>query len=160
MNRRLTTWTLVAVAALGLTACSAPAEKSPEPATTSAAPAETTPAAEPTTEQTVAEACTAMAGPLQKASATMAELAQAGTDPQSAVDSWTALVDAYQELTDTVTNSEVKAAATTATTDLTAVRDALSKIYLDGDTGAMGDLTTATSDMQKSLTSLTTLCAG
>ena len=101
-----------------------------------------------------------MAGPLQEASTTMGNLAQASSDPQAAVDSWTALVDAYQKVADTVTNAEVKAAATTATTDLTAVRDALSKIYVDGDTGALGDLTTATTNMQTSLTALNKLCAG
>ncbi|GAA2005650.1 hypothetical protein [Microbacterium ulmi] len=157
MKLRIAAWTLAAVAVLGLTACSAGPESTGETpaASAPAAPAETT-----ASEQTVAEACVSMAGPLEEASTTLAKLADAAADPQAAVDAWTALVDAYQEVADTVTNAEVKAAATTAKDDLAAVRDAIAKIYVDGDTAALSDLTTATTDMQTSLTALSTLCAG
>ena len=158
MNRRIAALTIAAVSLLGLTACSSTSggTSGETSAPSSSAPTETAAAS----EQTVAEACVSMAGPLQEASTTMGNLAQASSDPQAAVDSWTALVDAYQKVADTVTNADVMAAATTATTDLTAVRDALSKIYVDGDTGALGDLTTATTNMQTSLTALNKLCAG
>lgn len=158
MNRRLAALAIAATALLGMTACSATSNASENASAPSATSAPSKTAT--TSEQTVAEACVSMAGPLQEASTTMSSLATAGSDPQAAVGSWTALVDAYQKVADTVTNIDVKAAAATATTDLTAVRDALSKIYVDGDMGAMGDLTTASGDMQTSLTALTTLCAG
>ncbi len=158
MNRRFAALAIVATALLGLTACSSTAA---EPAASPAASASSMPSeTAAASEQTVAEACVSMAGPLQEASTTMSALATASTDPQAAVDAWTALVDAYQKVADSVTNGEVKAATATVTTDLTAVRDALSKIYLNGDTGAMTDLTTASGNMQTSLTALTKLCAG
>lgn len=161
MNRRMIALALAGVALLGLTACSGGTASNADKAPATSAPAtESAAAQKPAADQTVAEACVSMAGPMQKASTTMAGLAEASSNPQSAVDAWTALVDAYQEVADTVTNADVKAATIAATTDLTVVRDAIKKVYVDGDTAAIAEMTTASTNMQTSLTALTTLCAG
>ena len=158
MNRRLAVLMITGAAVFGLTACAGGSgDDSPAAPSSSAAaeqPAETT-----TSEQSVAEACLSMAGPLQDAATTMSGLADAGSDPQSAVDAWTALVDAYQSVSASVTNEEVKGASVTVHEDTAAVRDAIAKIYVDGDTAAVEELVTATTDMQASLTALTELCA-
>ena len=100
-----------------------------------------------------------VAGPLAEASTAMAKIASVDkADAQSAVKTWTTLVDAFRKVADSVSNQEVKAAATTLHKDLAAVRDALKKIYLDGDMTAMSDLTTASTDMQTSYTALNKLC--
>lgn len=156
MNRRIVALTIAAVVALGLTACSGGSDDAPssEPAATSA------PAEDTSTEQTVADACVSMAGPLQEEATTISEVANAASDPQSAVDAWTANVDAFRTVSESVTNPEVKAAATAVYEDTAAMSDAIAKIYVDGDTGAVTELTTATTDMQTSYIALNTLCAG
>lgn len=156
MKRQLTAWVIVAVAALGLTACSS----TPTPAATTPASETTAGPTETGDGQTVAAACVELTEPLQKASETLSKVAEAPTDPQGAVDAWTALVDAYQEFTDSVGNDEVKSAAAHVTEDLRAVRDALSKVYVDGDTGALGEFTDAVTEMGGSLTELSQLCIG
>ena len=85
MNRRIAALTIAAVSLLGLTACSSTSggTSGETSAPSSSAPTETAAAS----EQTVAEACVSMAGPLQEASTTMGNLAQASSDPQAAVDS-------------------------------------------------------------------------
>ncbi|NLA37696.1 MAG: hypothetical protein GX868_18690, partial [Actinobacteria bacterium] len=88
---------LVAAAfvAFTLSACSGgstPAETAPAPVEESA------PAAE-TSEQTVQEACLAMAGPMAEASTAMAESAQASvSDPQTAVNVWTDLANGFETI--------------------------------------------------------------
>ena len=156
MNRRIAALTIAAVSLLGLTACSSTSggTSGETSAPSSSAPTETAAAS----EQTVAEACVSMAGPLQEASTTMGNLAQASSDPQAAVDSWTALVDAYQKVADTVTNAEVKAAATAVRDDLATLRDAMQKVYVDLDMAAMSEFTDATAEWQASQTELQALC--
>ncbi|HET8928854.1 MAG TPA: hypothetical protein VFN24_13625 [Microbacterium sp.] len=160
MNRRILTWTFVAVAALTLAGCSAGSStgSTTDPVASASQPAQ--PAETAATDQSVSDACLTMAGPLQEASNAMAKLADVATDPQSAVDAWTALVDAYQAVSDTVANPEVKAAAAAAKDDLGAVRDAIAKVFIDKDAAAVTELTTATTDMQTSLTALNELCVG
>lgn len=161
MNRRIAAWTIAAVAVLGLTACSGGSADAPDDEPAASAPSSATETEDTSAgEQSVSEACLSLAEPMQAAATTMSELSTASSDPQSAVDAWTALVDAYKSGADSITNAEVNAAVTTVYEDTSAVRDALSKIYVDGDTGAMAELTTATTDMQTSSTALTSLCAG
>jgi len=157
MNRRIAALAIAVTAVLGLTACSSGSD-APNEEPAASAPA-TAPEEPTSSEQSVAEACLELAGPMQEASTTMAGLADAASDPQAAVDAWTALVEAYEDFAASLTNAEVKAAAADVARDTGAVRDVIAVIYVDGDTGAIAELTTATTDMQESLTALTTLCA-
>ncbi|MBB1516010.1 hypothetical protein H5398_08525 [Tessaracoccus sp. MC1679] len=160
---------MVALTSLSLTACSGSTaatipQTTPVPAATTssaAAAASTNPANDAAAEQSIANACLSMAGPITDASAAMAEIAAVSTDdPQSAVDAWTTLVDLYGSVARTVTNLEVKEAATAVQQDLTTLRDAMHKIYVDGDMSVMGEFTTATTAWQASQTALNELCAG
>lgn len=100
-----------------------------------------------------------MSSPLAEASLAMAESAQAGTsDPQTAVDVWTDLANGFEAIADEVQNAEVKAAATTAHEDIAAVRDAMQKVYVENDMGAMDEYTAATEEMNESYTALMELC--
>ncbi|MFT3877713.1 MAG: hypothetical protein QM708_15025 [Propioniciclava sp.] len=169
MKRVLTTCAVAAVAALGLSACSGAPGASTTPSTPAAPAASATPTPANTTSapaqtssgtQSVQAACLSLAGPLTDANTEMSKLASVSSnDPQSAVDSWTALVNAFASFKDTVSNPEVKDAATSAHKDLAAVRDAMKKVYVDKDMAAMGDYTTATNNMQTSYTALMTLCS-
>jgi hypothetical protein len=102
-----------------------------------------------------------MAGPIAEASEKMSEIASiATTDPQSAVDTWSALVEAYESVAGTVTNAEVKAAASAVRDDLASLRDAMQKVYVELDMSAMSEFTDATAEWQDSQTNLQTICAG
>lgn len=101
-----------------------------------------------------------MTGPMSEASEAISKLASGASDPQKAVDTWDALVKAYQKVEESVSNAEVKAAVAAVTKDVTAVRDAIKKVYIDKDTTAMTDFTKATQSMSTSLAALTKLCAG
>lgn len=148
---------LVAAAfvAFTLSACSgssAPAETAPAPVEEAASETETS-------EQTVQEACLAMAGPMAEASTAMAESAQASvSDPQTAVNVWTDLANGFETIAADAQNAEVKTAATAAHADIAAVRDAMQKVFVDQDMGAMGEYTTATENMNTSYTALLELC--
>lgn len=166
MNRRIAGATTV-ILLLGMTACSGspsePATSAPEaaaPTTTAAAPT-SAPAETADSEQSVIQACSELTGPMAEASSAMSQIANAGTsDPQAAVDSWTVLANAFGEFGDSVSNAEVKTVATDLHEDITAVRDAMQKVYVEGDMGAMSEFTTATTEFQTSYTQLTELCAG
>lgn len=159
-NRRLIGLVAAVAVAFSLTGCSGdsvPAETTS--AAVAAAPAETTAPAAEESSQTVQEACLAMSGPLAEASLAMAESAQAGTsDPQTAVDVWTDLASGFETIADEVQNAEVKAAATLAHADIASVRDAMKKVYVDNDMGAMDEYTAATESMNESYTALLEFC--
>ena len=172
MNRRIAACAIAAATILGLTACGGGSDSSSDSSTTSApttppaaatsapaAPAATTPAEEPATGQTVSEACIAMSGPVAEAGGKMVELAQAPTDAQNAVDSWTALVDAFGEISGSVTNEEVAAAATTVYEDTTRFRDSLQKVYVEGDMTLMDEYIESSQDWSASYTALMELCS-
>lgn len=180
MNRSLVSPVVAVLAALALAACSGtPADTtdatSSDAPTTVAAPVDTTvdaapssqPAPAPATsseaavgaEQSVAQACLSMAGPISEAAEKMSEIASVvTTDPQSAVDTWSALVEAYESVAGTVTNAEVKAAASSVRDDLATLRDAMQKVYVDLDMAAMSEFTDATAEWQASQTELQALC--
>ncbi len=164
MNRRFAACAISTIALVSLAACSgSPSTTTAPPApptTTQAAPVTTAPTEKPA-DQSLASACLAMAGPMADASAAIADAASAATssNPQSAVDAWTALVDAFGEIKDSATNAELKDAVTLAHKDLASVRDLLKKLYVDKDLSAMSDYTKATADMQASYTALMKLCS-
>lgn len=96
---------------------------------------------------------------MSEASAAIAEAAQASaTDPQTAVDAWTGLATGFETIVANAQNAEVKAAATAAHADIAAVRDSIQKVFVGKDMGAMGEFTTATSNMNKSFAALMKLC--
>lgn len=164
MNRQIAVWTIALVAVLGLTACSAAPSNDANDATSSSG-SSSTPADEGSndaagTEQSVADACLGLAAPMQEAASALGGLAGAADTPQAAVDAWTGLVNAFGEAAGSASNPDVKSALTTLHADVEAMRNAVSKIYVDGDMAAAGDLATATGSFQTSYTALTTLCAG
>lgn len=167
MNRRIAAWVVAAVTMLSLAACSGGSDAPEEPTggVTSAAPEPTTEEpAEPTEEaggeQSVALACASMAGPIGEAGERMAELAEVESgDPQTVVDTWTALVDAFDSISGTVTNAEVLAAASAVHEDITTLRDAMQTVYVDEDLSAMSDYVAAATSWQESYSALMTLCS-
>lgn len=162
MPRHLAAWTTAVVAVVGLTACSSAASSTSPPAVTSPTTAvATAPTSDEGSGQSVAAACASMSGPLADASAAMSKIASAGaSSPQTAVDTWTELVKAFDSVANTVSNPEVKKAATAVRKDVTAVRDQMKKLYVDKDTSAMSKYTEASKDMQASYSALLKLCAG
>lgn len=157
MIRQVISGTIGLVAMFGLTACASGQPGTTAP--TSPAPATSAPAATET-EQTVRAACMELAEPISEANQKLAEIMSLDTsNPQNAVDAWSTLVDAFAEFQDSVSNPEVKAAATAVHADVAAVRDALEKVYIQEDLSAMNEFTQATTNMQTSYTALTTLCA-
>jgi len=168
MNSRIAACAVAAITMLGLTACSAgPSVTTATPAPSTAAAAEPTAAApsalaeEPGTDQAVTEACLGLAAPMVEASVAMQKIATIGSDdPQSAVDSWTALVNAFQKFAKSAANPKVKAAATRVYKDIRALRDAMQKLYVEEDLTAMTDFTKANTAFQTSYTALNKLCAG
>lgn len=144
------------VVALSLSACSgtsAPAE------TAAAAPTKSSAPVQGSSEQTVQDACMAMAGPIAEASTAISEAAQASAaDPQTAVDAWTGLANGFETIVNNAQNADVKVAATAAHTDIAAVRDAIQKVFVGKDMGAMSEFTAAITNMNKSYTALMKLC--
>ena len=166
MKARNVACIIAAVSLAGLTACSGEsandADSTPVAVATSSSPEHPTPVAESVTteadEQTIEEACLDMAGPMADASAKMSDLAQEPTDPQNAVDSWTALTDSFGEISAKVTNAEMVEASTAVYDDLSALRDEMQKVYVDGDTSAMSEYLTATQNWSTSYQTLLDLC--
>ena len=175
MNRRIAAIAIAALSLTGLAACSGgddstsgtsntttPAQTPKEAAPTEPAPEPTTPApAENPAEkdtQDISAACIDMAAPMAEASGKMLEIYNEPIDAQATVDSYTALVDAFADISSSVTNAEIKAAATTVYEDVTSFRDSLQKVYVEGDYSAMGEYTRAAQDFSASYSALLQLC--
>lgn len=168
MHHRIAALTLVAVAVLGLTACSDTSSTSQDGSANtgvSSSAEETTAAADDTdSEQSLADACLGSGEKLAEASGQLAEASAAAaqadsSDPQSTIDAFTATVEALGALADTTVNPEAKGAYVAVHDDFEALRDALSAVLVDKDYGAAADVATAASDAQESITALQTLCA-
>jgi len=157
MNRRIAAWTIAAVAVLGLTACSgtpaAEGDKSDEAG-------DSAPVEETNTDQSVEEACGIVLPKLQEASSAAGEIDTTGaTDPQTTVDQFSTVVDAFGEAADSVSNTEVKEATTAVHENFVALGDVLSAVLIDQDLEAASDITTITSDVTTSATALQELCS-
>jgi len=157
MNRRIAAFAIATVAVLGLTACSgSPAAEDDQSADT----AESAPAEETNTDQSVEEACGIVLPKLQEASSAAGEIDTTGaTDPQTTVDQFNTVVDAFGEAADSVSNAEVKEATSAVHQDFVALGDVLSKVLIDQDLDAASDMGTITSDMTASATALQELCS-
>lgn len=155
MRLRITTAMTALAALVGLAGCSMSTTNASAPATTAPASAP----ADNGSSQSVTSACTELSGPMAQASEALQKVAtEAATDPTKVVAVFDELVKAYQSAADKVTNAEVKKAMSDVVNDVTAVRDATKKVYVDKDMSAMAAMSTATQKMQTSLTALTTLC--
>lgn len=161
-NRKFGIWVVAVATALSLTACSGgnaePAAEQP----TQVAPAPAPEAAatdESEVDAATVQACLDMSGPFADAASKMLEAADGSADPQEVVDAYTALADALGEIAASSSSPEVEAAAAAAQVDMTAVRDALQKVYVENDMSALGDLTAATTAMQESYQALLGLCS-
>lgn len=162
MKHTLTTLAVATAVVFGLTACSgseAPVEA--EVSTETAAPIEeVAPSETGGLDQGTVQACLDMAGPMQEANIAMLEkLGDGKTPPQEVVDMYSDLANAIGKIADTTSTPEVKAAASAAHTDFTALRDAMQKVYVEGDMSSMGEYATAASAVQESYTALLELCS-
>jgi hypothetical protein len=157
MNRRIAAWTIAAVAVLGLTACSgSPAAEDD----TSNGAGDSAPAEETNTDQSVEDACGIVLPKLQEANAAASEIDTTGaTDPQTTVDQFSTVVDAFGEAADSVDNADVKAATSAVHEDFAALGDLLSAVLIDQDVAAAEGMTTITSDLTESATALQELCS-
>lgn len=158
MIRKITALALATAAVFGLSACSGnAAPEKQEPVAETPAPAE-----EGTSELDAAtvQACLDLAAPFAEASSAMLQIASDGKiPPQEAVDMWTALVDALGRVADSTSDQEVKDAAAAAHADFAALRDAMQKVYVEGDMSAMGDYAAASAAIQSSYSALLDLCS-
>jgi hypothetical protein len=179
MNRHITTWATVAIAAFSLTACSgaptapvaptggvstAPATSAP--ATSAPAPEQTTPAAQETTEsgQSLAEACIEPSAKLLEAEADLlkvqAEIAKSGgKDPKSTVKAVAAMADVFGKLAESSSNPEVKKALTGIQKGYAKLSDLMNKLLVEKDYAAAADVSKVMAELQESLTAFQTLCA-
>lgn len=157
MNRRIAAWTIAAVAVLGLTACSgSPAAEDD----TSNEAGDSAPVEETNTDQSVEDACGIVLPKLQEANAAASEIDTTGaTDPQTTVDQFNTVVDAFGEAADSVDNAEVKEATSAVHEDFAALGDVLSKVLIDQDLTAAEGMTTITADLTESATALQELCS-
>ena len=157
MNRRIAAWTIAAVAVLGLTACSgSPAAEDD----TSNEAGDSAPVEETNTDQSVEDACGIVLPKLQEANAAASEIDTTGaTDPQTTVDQFSTVVDAFGEAADSVDNADVKAATSAVHEDFAALGDLLSAVLIDQDVAAAEGMTTITSDLTESATALQELCS-
>lgn len=158
MNRRIAAFTIATVAVLGLTACSG--GNAAEEPTDSNGTEESAPAEETTTDQSVEEACGIVIPKLQEASSAAGDIdVTGGTDPQTTVDQFNVVVDAFGEAADSVSNTEVKEATSAVHEDFVALGDVLSKVLIDQDMSAAEEIGTITSDVTTSATALQELCS-
>lgn len=163
MKRHFAALTIAACALLGLTACAsgtdtAAAEKTAPASTRAAAPESAAP--EAAAPQGVTEACVSMVKPMADSAAALSKIASTTKgDAQDAVKAWTTLSDAYTAAADAVNNEKVKAAATDVADASRSFGEAVKKVLVDGDTGALSDMTDATTRVQKASQALSELCA-
>lgn len=160
MNRQIAAWTIAVVAVLGLTACSgSPGESDDTSADSSAS--ESTPAAEASTDQSVADACAMVGEKVSAATGSLSglDISTAMDDPQGTVDSFSDTVAAIGEAAEAVTNSEVKDATAAVYEDFGALRDLLSTVLVDKDTSVSAELAAVSSDVQESASALGALCS-
>ncbi|MGO2683208.1 hypothetical protein [Microbacterium sp.] len=157
MNRRIAAFAIASVAVLGLTACAGGAAEEPTEDTADSAEA---PAEETSTDQSVEEACGIVIPQLTEASSAAGEIdTTGGTDPQTTVDQFNEVVNAFGEAADSVSNTEVKDATTAVYEDFVALGDVLNKVLVEEDLDAASDMTTITGDMTESATALQELCS-
>lgn len=155
MNRRIAAFTIAAVAALGLTGCAGGAQESSGDADAG----DSAPAEETSTDQSVEDACGIVIPQLTEASQAMSEIDPASADPQATVDQFNEYITKLGETVDSVSNTEVKEATAAVHEDFVAMGDILTKVVVEQDLDAAGDLSTITSDVTESATALQELCS-
>lgn len=157
MNRRFAAWTIAAVAALGLTACSAPTVTPSEPADVGSQTPDIT------TDPSFATTCLDAAQKVVEAGSDMMEASNAiagGTDidPQATVDTFASAIDSLGAAADAATNPEIKAALGAVHDDFVAFGDVLSLVLIDQDYTAAQDLLPVANDIQDSMAAFQDLC--
>ncbi|CAH0125955.1 MULTISPECIES: hypothetical protein [unclassified Microbacterium] len=156
MNRRIAAFAIATVAVLGLTACSGAAE---EPTSDKADSGDSAPAEETNTDQSVEDACGIVIPQLTEASNAMSSIDPASADPQATVDQFNEYIGKLGDTVDSVSNTEVKEATTAVYDDFVALGEVLTKVVVEQDLDAAGDLSTITSDVTESATALQQLCS-
>lgn len=162
MKKTIAAWTIAAATVFGLAACSGSSAETEQgstdasPSASASAPAEAAPA----TDQSVEDACATVEAKIQEASTAVSgiDMSQASSDPQGTVDAFTETVDGVGEAVEAVDNPEVKTAVTAVYDDFVSLRDLLSKVLVDQDMSAAGDMATVATDIQTSAQELATLC--
>lgn len=156
MNRRIAAFTIAAVAVLGLTGCAGAADES---SSDNADAGDSAPVEETGTDQSVEDACGIVIPQLTEASQAMSDIDPASADPQATVDQFNEYIAKLGETVDSVSNSEVKAATAAVHEDFVAMGDVLTKVVVEQDLDAAGDLSTITGDVTESATALQELCS-
>ena len=163
MKKTIATWTIATAAMMGLAACSS--EPAPESSASAGSSAESTPestpeAEAPASDQSVAEACTVVQTNVQDAGDAVSQLdmSTATSDPQATIETITAAANSIGAAADSVGNVDVKSSVDAVHDDLVTLGDLLSTVLVDRDLTAVGDLSTAVTDVQTSAQELATLC--
>jgi flagellar biosynthesis/type III secretory pathway M-ring protein FliF/YscJ len=161
MKKTIAAWTIAAAAVFGLAACSSTSAETDTGAdveSSASAPAEEE---APAGDQSVADACSIVQSKIQEASSAVSsiDVSSASEDPQGTVDAFTETVDGVGEAVESVSNPEVKEATSAVYDDFVALRDLLSKVLIDQDMEAAGEMATAATDVQTSAQELGTLCS-
>ncbi len=156
MNRRIAAFTIAAVAVLGLTGCAGAADES---SNDNADAGDSAPVEETGTDQSVEDACGIVIPQLTEASQAMSDIDPTSADPQATVDQFNEYTAKLGETVDSVSNSEVKAATAAVHEDFVAMGDVLTKVVVEQDLDAAGDLSTITGDVTESATALQELCS-
>ena len=161
MKRTIAAWTIALTAAMGLAACSSDPVPDPTPSASVESSATSTPEAEvPASGQSVAEACSVVQTNVQEAGEAVSQLdvSQASNDPQGTIDTIASAASSIGEAAGSVGNVDVKTSVEAVHDDLVTLGDLLSTVLVDRDLTAVGDLSTAVTDVQTSAQELATLC--
>ncbi|RUR03399.1 hypothetical protein [Labedella endophytica] len=163
MKKTIAAWTIAVATVFGLAACSsADSADTGSESAASSAPSASAPVEEaPASGASVEDACAAVQAQIEDASTAVTEIdmSQASSDPQGTVDAFSETVDAIGAAAESVDNAEVKAAVTAVYDDFVEMRDLLSKVLVDQDMEAAGDMATVVTDVQTSAQDLATLCS-
>lgn len=183
MKRTIAGIAIAVAAVLGVSACGGGSETPAETGAAATEEAATTEQeadeeeAEPAGEQSVADACLAVATPLADASVSMAEsstklsemAAEMAADPVGSVENlktvggelatmWQTLGDAFATASESITNADVKAATGSVAESVSEYADMIKEVYVDGDFSAVTEVDSISTNLQLAFDELNTVC--
>lgn len=121
--------------------------------------AEATDDAPPAVDLSMMNDCMSLMEPLQEANLALVKIAESATnDPQSAVDMWRALSQAFEDFGNTAANIEVAELSAAVGETGHALTDVLQKIYVDQDLSAASEFNTANDAFFAAYQELLELC--
>ena len=171
MRRVFAAISVVALAAIGLAGCGSSDAQKPESETSMSAPSEEDVLDDEfikgdkdeadDSEQTLEEACTPLAGAMDKVTeALTAAKEQTATDPEAVVSAWSELADQASGYASSVTNSQVKPLIDQLATEASDLRDQIQKVFVDKDSSGMDQYTVNLASFSDTYDSLLNVCGG